>query len=774
MSRRTICASALIFNVILAPSLACAAGVEALFGLDDPNKAPFPSDRFTVRDDRQNTGLRIDLPTPDCSRQVSDCEDIDILNTLDGFNVQPRLSIPFSGPIDVVTVSSKTVLLIRLGNARRTDVPREDDEDEDDDDGSTNRPYGPPIGINQIVWDVATNTLHVESDELLDQHARYALIVTRGIKDGDGRLVEASAAFDRFRHESNFGHTRDRRLKAYRKALLRGLAYARAAGLHYNDIVAASVFTTMSVSSVLEKIRDQIAAGAAEPADFLLGPIGTDGARARTVYPLSSIQSIEVREQVSTAPAFSVRPLTNQMTQLRLIQDAAGNAVVGSVGFGAYASPVYLNAERSIPQVPTRTGAPIAYGEERVYFHLFLPAVTAERSRPPRGWPVVIYGSGCCGTANKYIGGVFNIASKLAQHGIATIAIDPPGAGWGPLSAFTVRLTSGAAVSFPSGGRGIDLNGDGIIGGDEGGEATGRVRSLLSRDARRQAIADMMQLIRVIYTGVDADGDGAADLDASQIYYAGQSNGANNGTPLVATEPAIRGAVLNAAGGLLTERLRLSLGNRSVLGEMMVSRTPSLINLPDASGIAFNENLPLRNKPAVINTVPGAMEIQEVFERWEWMYMPADAAAFAPFLRKTPLASGSGTPVIMQLAKGDTTIPNPATTAIIRAGDLADRTTYYRTDIAVERFGAGPPAPPPTPPPGVEKNGHNFLIRMNSPTRTGIALTAQEQVAVFFESYGTTTIDPDGECFLDLPGKPGCLFEVPLAGPLPEDLGFIP
>jgi hypothetical protein len=63
---------------------------------------------------------------------------------------------------------------------------------------------------------------------------------------------------------------------------------------------------------------------------------------------------------------------------------------------------------------------------------------------------------------------------------------------------------------------------------------------------------------------------------------------------------------------------------------------------------------------------------------------------------------------------------------------------------------------------------------MNSPTRIEIALTAQEQVAVFFESDGARTIDPDGECFPDLPGKPGCLFEVPLEGPLPEDLGFIP
>ena len=753
MVRRTIFANALTLMAMLAPSFACAVGVEALFELDVLTNAPFPSDRFTVRDESQNTGLRIKMPRPaECEADPvptptpSECVDIDLLNELDGFNVQPRLSIPFSGPIDVASVSSQTVLLIRLGNASRLDAPED----------------GPPIGINQIVWDVATNTLHVESDELLDQHARYALIVTRGVKDVDGHPVGPSAAFERFRHDLNFGQSGDDALKEYRKALLRGLAYAHAAGVQRNDIVAASVFTTMSVSSALEKMRRQIAASAAQPADFLLGPIGPDGARSRTVFPLSSIQSIAVNEQVSTGPAFTV--FTTQIPLLRLIPGA-----VGTVAFGAYPSPVYLNADRSIPQVATRTGVPAANGEEQLYFILFLPAATVDRPRPPRGWPVVIYGSGCCAATNKYRGGgSFNVAAKLAEHGIATIAIDPPGAGFGPLSTFAVRLISGAVVNFPSGGRGIDIDGDGIIAAGEGAEATGTMRILLSRDARRQAVADMMQLVRVIHAGADADGDGMADLDASRIYYLGHSNGANNGGPLVVMEPGIRGAVLNAAGGLVAERLRLSPGNRFELGEFLASRQPSLINLPDPSGIAFEENLTLRNQPPRINSVPGAMEIQAVFERMEWLYMLADAAAFAPFLRS------SGTPFILQLAKGDTTIPNPATTAIIRAGDLADRTTYYRTDIAVERFGAGPGAPPPAPPPGVERNGHNFLIRMNSPTRTAIALTAQDQVAVFFESDGTAMIDPDGACFLDLPGKPGCLFEVPIEGPLPEDLGFIP
>jgi hypothetical protein len=46
-----------------------------------------------------------------------------------------------------------------------------------------------------------------------------------------------------------------------------------------------------------------------------------------------------------------------------------------------------------------------------------------------------------------------------------------------------------------------------------------------------------------------------------------------------------------------------------------------------------------------------------------------------------------------------------------------------------------------------------------------VAIGAQTQIGVFFATDGALTIDPDG---------PGPLFEVPIAGPLPEDLGFIP
>ena len=99
--------------ILLVPTFA-AAQTRPLFNLQSTTQSPFPSDRFTVGDPRQDTGLRVSLPTPNCATNPSDCADVALLNQLDGFNPQTRISIPFDGAIDPATVSSKTVFLVQL------------------------------------------------------------------------------------------------------------------------------------------------------------------------------------------------------------------------------------------------------------------------------------------------------------------------------------------------------------------------------------------------------------------------------------------------------------------------------------------------------------------------------------------------------------------------------------------------------------------------------------------------------------------------------------
>jgi len=259
---------------------------------------------------------------------------------------------------------------------------------------------------------------------------------------------------------------------------------------------------------------------------------------------------------------------------------------------------------------------------------------------------------------------------------------------------------------------------------------------------------------------MDVDGDGTPGLDPARIYYSGQSLGGIYGMLFLAVEPSVRVGATIVPGGSFTEFVRLSSSNRPILGVALASRMPSLINV---GGIAFNENLPLRNQPSVINTVPGAIAIQEFFEHRDWVQQSGDAVAYAPYLRKQPLDGVSPKSVIIQFAKGDMSVPNPTTTALLRAGDLADRTSFYRHDLAFND-----PLRNPNPPgTAVPKDPHNFFIFSSFffPAVANVGLGAQQQIAEFFASDGTTVIDPDGA---------GPLFEVPIAGPLPEELNFIP
>ena len=100
---------------------------------------------------------------------------------------------------------------------------------------------------------------------------------------------------------------------------------------------------------------------------------------------------------------------------------------------------------------------------------------------------------------------------------------------------------------------------------------------------------------------------------------------------------------------------------------------PSLINV---GGIEFNENMPLRNQLPVINTVPGAIALQPFLEHREWVSGSADSGPYAAYVQKHPLDGVPAKLVILQFAKGDKIHPNPTNTAMLRAGDLAEKNVF--------------------------------------------------------------------------------------------------
>jgi len=708
---RSMWRGAVVCLVVVAPSFATAQSDGRIGGGPPAAQSIFPTDLLTVFDASQRTRRRVNLPKPDCASRPSDCNDVDVLNTLDGFNLQPRVAVRFGVPIDVASVGRDSILFVPIRRLARS-----------------NEASGERIGINQVVWDPDSLTLYAEADELLDQSTRYALVVTRDIRQLDGRPIERAT------HASlSDAHDVGRvRRSLYQRELLVAERGVIGAGVPASEIAALSVFTTQSATAVLEQIRRQLDARPVTRPDFQLGSEGE-----RTSFDLDDVLAITFQRQVSTQPSFagSDVPLAALATQ---------PGAAGRIAFGRYRSPEYRNELQFIPPTATRTGVPRPQLERDIVFNLILPS-----GRPPRGgWPVAIFGHGFSGDKES----LPLFAALMASRGIATIGINVAGHGGGPLGTLEVLLTSGRTARLLAGGRGIDQDGDGAIGSIEGLTVNPAApqRIISSRDGIRQTVIDLMQLVRVIQAGVDVDDDGRPELDRERVYYFGQSLGGIYGTVLLGVEPGIRAGVPNVGGGFLVDVARLSPVFRPLVGIELISRVPSLINLLGPTGLEFDDNTPLRNLPPIVNDVPGAIEIQTVLENTQWVSNSGDAVPFAPHIRKQPLPGVPAKPVIVQFAQGDQTVPNPTSSALIRAGELTDRTTLLRNDLL---FAMAPDTTPPDP--------HLFLGNIGNPL---LGVAAQLQIAVFFATDGHLVIDPDGR---------GRIYEVPIEGDLPENLNFI-
>jgi hypothetical protein len=695
--------------------------VRVKFDLSDPTASPFPSDRYSVRDWSNQSFRRVNLPLPDCSVRVSDCQDIAVINTLDGFSTQPRITVPFTGAIDPASVTSDTVYLLNLGDVQ------------------TGRGAGTRVGINQRLWDPATNTLVFESDELLQEHSRYVLIVTDGVRDATGKPIKRFNLDDDSDDLSSLS-MRGRGNEEYQRDLRDAMRTLRG----QNRVAAASVFTTQTSTGDLAKIMRQIKASTPAPVSFMLGVAG--GAAVRSVFSLANVQGIQFNRQVGTVPT------TFQSGFLPTPALGIVPGAVGQIAYGKFNSPNYQTAGQYIPPTPTgRNGSPQVQGSNELVFQLFVPA----GAKPAGGWPVAIFGHGF--TDSMY-GAPWTVGSVFASQGIATIAINVVGHGGGAMGTLNVLRTDGLPVTLPAGGRGFDQDGNGVIDSTEGVNAASPRTVIGSRDGLRQTVIDLMQLVRQIEVGVDIDGDGSADLNAQRIYYAGQSFGGIYGTKLLGIEPNIQAGVPNVPGGSITEVARLG-GFRFLTAVALATRVPQLLNLaptpsiPVPFNLNFNENMPLRDMPLVINNVPGATAIAQVLDRFEWVQQSGNPVSYAPLIRKSPLPGSAAKRVIVQFAKGDMTVPNPTSSALLRAGVLQDRATYFRNDLA---FAANA---------GVPKNPHTFLTNIAIPESAPYAVAAQSQIAAFFASNGLLTIDPDGAA---------PFFEVPATLPLPETLNFIP
>jgi hypothetical protein len=211
----------------------------------------------------------------------------------------------------------------------------------------------------------------------------------------------------------------------------------------------------------------------------------------------------------------------------------------------------------------------------------------------------------------------------------------------------------------------------------------------------------------------------------------------------------------------------------------MMNRAPQLVNATASpitifGGVSvgmpyFNENMPAPGHDVLVNdynNTPGAIEIQNFFDRIAWLTSAGSPGSFAAYLRRKPLAGVPPRPFFILMSKGDESVSNLETFDTVRAGDLADRIVRYRHDVFWQSLS---PAQQTDPKNALLKNPHGTINRTDTTifsaiapgccTWRDIALMAQDQIAYFFlHDYLSIA---DFQDLIDPPPDEYHLFEVP-------------
>jgi hypothetical protein len=148
--------------------LAIAVGMSvlpALMPMDAATSAPlprgriaFPTNKLTVKDPAQLTGRRMNLPLRHCKVLKTNCQEIRLINQLDGFDLDPRIALALSAPVkgDITKQFGKDVLFVKK------------------------RGGGKRIGLNRFVYDARSTTLYGHPIKQLREKTTYRIVYRAG------------------------------------------------------------------------------------------------------------------------------------------------------------------------------------------------------------------------------------------------------------------------------------------------------------------------------------------------------------------------------------------------------------------------------------------------------------------------------------------------------------------------------------------------------------------------------------------------------------------
>jgi hypothetical protein len=400
--------------------------------------------------------------------------------------------------------------------------------------------------------DTTGRTIAIVPTSPLKQLTSYLVVVTDGVRDARGNDATPDQTYFLTTRSSPLcvnGASTDALIPTANACALEPLrvltnsqlAAATARGIARGDVVASWVFTTQSITPVLQAVRSRV-----QPGANILARTGLTTAIVGTA-PVA-----EIYIGTLTLPYYLQTP-------------TAANPTGPLNGFWRAAPGAYVPPFNALGLNPTSTNItfanpfPVETTKVTVPVLATVPNLQSGRMKPASGWPVVIYNHGI--TRNRT--DALAVAATLAAQGFVVVAIDQPLHGVNAQSPFYIESTPFAPVAQE---RTFDVDyannttgasgPDGVI--DASGSYTINLTSLLtSRDNLRQAIADLFVLTATI-PRMDLDNDGAPDLDGSKIYFVGQSLGSIVGIPFIALEPNVNVALTSVPGGGIARLLEAS------------------------------------------------------------------------------------------------------------------------------------------------------------------------------------------------------------------------
>ena len=430
------------------------------------------------------------------------------LNTLDGFSTTATVSAPFNAAVDPATLVPFNPLAAPSGRESIFVL-----------DATNGVPLVPGVDYELGISSAAgTAGAIVEFTPLrpLQPATTYAFILTSGISSTAGVAASADTVFGLVRDAHLAGvMTGNPGLDALLPAVGPLLDAAAGFGLPGGAIVSAWSVSTQSTSDLLERLD-----AATVPRAIGAVATGTDTG------------------------------------DLGLGLPGLADIYAGFVEISYYGSrQAPLDAIWIVPPPAADDPAPLPLGQPlRIPLLATLPNARSQMTKPDGGWPVVVLQHGI--TVNRTT--MLAMADAFAQAGFAVVAIDLPLHGVTDINNPFYNApgnpfgTTERHFGLDNVGQLGDYQPDGVI--DDGWQILNLTNPLNARDNGRQAVADLIQLVRSL-PRLDLDADGAGDVDGNRIHFVAVSLGSIFATAFVAVNADIRTATLASPGGPYTQFL---------------------------------------------------------------------------------------------------------------------------------------------------------------------------------------------------------------------------